>query len=1093
MNRGFPRKSLACALALAFPVIHGMAAEPYPPLPPALSTAVPPNVVLYIDTSGSMLQDSNNQWMQTGLCNSNTTAWNWCVDNNWNGYRTAVDSEATTPNSKMNIAKRVMRNLVSNNRSLRFGVFTFQDNPNNIGGNERSQAAIKRVDVREVSTDAGLAAVQAAINGVYGRTGTPLAEGLFEITRYFEGKTSRYGLNGGAAYTSPIQYRCQKNFAIVVTDGDATGDQNLPGSGQSGEDGNGVIAAFSYTARDSAGAAVSKTFSVCTAANSTADDGYNVTCPSTYDSGGAPRSFGDSSNRPSALRDVAMYANRADLRVGGVDGDNRSFDDPQFALQNMITYTVGFATTNAVLPSVAKVGGGLYYSASNETDLANSLNSAISSIGDITSNAGGISVKGDTLTSGNLIFQPVFDPQGWFGELRCFVNNGILTESSGLGTACTPNAKAVIPDAASRYLYSSKVVGQVTTPFDFTTGAVTGSMTTAQKNALGTTDTERQNVVSFLRGSTVTAYRSRPYGLLGDIIDGKPVTVAAPSGESNDSSYASFKTSNASRGMVFIGANDGMLHGFRMSDMNEIVGYVPSAVYRNLKLLTDVNYGNSATAPHTYFVNGALRKADVKNGSNWMTLMVGGLGEGGQSYFALDVTNENTLKTNGTVKWEFSDIRDADLGYTFPAPLIYNVRTSANTVVPAVIMANGYENTYDDTASGGQKATAKSSVLYILNALTGELLTKITVPSSGSQPSQGLSSPAGVDVGQDGVLDYVYAGDINGNLWRFDLTKDTPAQFFVAPNPVFKAANGQPITIRPAIQAVTSSADNSDLGNLIMFGTGQLLVDADRSDKTVQSFYAVLDKMTSSVVTATKADLTQRTILDTEPVSGASYRAGNYRQISTSPTLDLRAPSNTSKGWYLDLPEETERLVTSPLLLTDRLVFGTGIPKAAEKCVPGGRGWIMGLNPLNGSVTESKTGRQYSFVDVKVDGKSTDDDKINFSGGKAFASGFEIDGIPTELTYVSKSVTSSAPAGVDSGLGNAGSAIALENVNYSAVFTGNAGGQSVTTGKPIARPESTGGGNYIVGLQGKPKVIPPGAPPSSSGVKVETTLWREIR
>lgn len=1093
MNRGFPRKSLAAALALAFPVLNGLAAEPYPPLPPALSTAVPPNVLLYIDTSGSMLQDSSNQWMQRGLCDSIYYGWNWCVDSNWYDYRTAVDSEGSTPNSKMNIAKRVMRNLVSNNRSLRFGVFTFQDNPNNIGGNERSQAAKKRVDVREVTTNDGLAAVHSAINSVYGRTGTPLAEGLFEITRYFEGKTSLYGLNGGAAYTSPIQYRCQKNFAIVVTDGDASGDQNLPGTGQLGEDYNAVIGPVDYTARDSEGNAVARKFSVCTAATSTADDGYNVTCPSTYDSGGAVRSFGDTTNRPSALRDVAMYANRADLRVGGLDADNKSFDDPKFPLQNLITYTVGFATTNPVLPSVAKVGGGRYYSASNETDLANSLNSAMSSIGDFTSNAGGVSVKGDTLSSGNLIFQPVFNPRGWSGELRCFVNGGGLTGATSLGSACTPNAKAVVPADASRYLYSSKVVGQVTTPFDFTTGAVTASMTTAQKNALGTTDAERQNVVSFLRGSNITGYRSRTSGLLGDIIDGKPMTVAAPSGESNDASYASFKTTNASRGMVFVGANDGMLHGFRMSDMNEIVGYVPSAVYRNLTVLTDPNYGSSATAQHTYFVNGALRKADIKNGSNWMTLLVGGLGEGGQSYFALDVTNENVTKTNATVKWEFSDIRDADLGYTFPAPLIYNVRTSSKTVVPAVIMANGYENTYDDTASGGQKATAKSSVLYVLNAVTGELLSKITVPSSASLPSQGLSSPAGVDVGQDGVLDYVYAGDVNGNLWRFDLTKDTPDQFFVTPNPIFRAPKGQPITIRPAVQAVTSSADNSDVGNLVLFGTGQLLVDADRSDKTVQSFYAVLDKMTPSVVTATKADLIQRTIVDTEPLSGGGTRAGNYRQISTSPTLDLRATGNTSKGWYLDLPEETERLVTSPLLLSDRIVFGTGIPKAAEQCVPGGRGWIMGLNPLNGSVTESKTGRQYSFVDVKVDGKSTDDDKISFAGGKAFASGYEVNGIPTELTYLSKSVSSSAPAGVDTGLGNVGSAVALENVNYSAVFTGNAGGQSVTTGKPIARPESTGGGTYVSCLQGKPDCDSSGGPPSSSGVKVETTLWREIR
>ena len=128
MQREFRLKIIGLALMAAFPAASVLAQEPYPALPPALSTSVTPNIVLYIDTSGSMLQDQNNNWMQTNLCNSATQGWNWCVDNNWNGYRTAVDSEAVTPNSKMNIAKRVSRNLINSNRSFRFGVFSFRDN-----------------------------------------------------------------------------------------------------------------------------------------------------------------------------------------------------------------------------------------------------------------------------------------------------------------------------------------------------------------------------------------------------------------------------------------------------------------------------------------------------------------------------------------------------------------------------------------------------------------------------------------------------------------------------------------------------------------------------------------------------------------------------------------------------------------------------------------------------------------------------------------------------------------------------------------------------------------------------------------------------
>lgn len=1105
MKSVFRPNSMRWAICLAFPVMssgYALATEPFPPLPPALSTSVTPNIMLYIDTSGSMLQDENNKWMLTNLCDSNVN-WGACVNNNTNNYRTRIDSESWSPNTKMNIAKRVMRNLVDNNRHLRFGVFSFQDRQADIGGTERSQAGKLRAPVQDVSSDAGRDNVINAINGLYGRTATPLAEGLMEITRYFSGDTSLYGLlASGSKYTSPIQYRCQKNFVIVVTDGDATDDQNLPGSTRQGDDGRAAISSISYTARNDAGGAVSKSFSVCRSASATADDGMNVTCPSTYDSNATSRPFEVATtsgrtttyNYPAAIRDVAMYANRADFRVGGTDADGKSFDDPKFALQNLITYTVGYAINNPVLPSAAKVGGGKYYKADNEDQLQTSLNNAISSIADLTSNAGGVATKGDSVSSGNKVFQPVFTPSGWYGELRCYDLSA--SGVTGLGEECKPNAKGVIPNWSSRTILSNKVDASGTTSFVFAPSALT-SMTAAQKAALGSdanSEAERKNVIDFLRGNdTITGFRRRPNGLLGDIIASQPLSVAAPTGNTPDTAYAAFKTAHASRGLVFIGANDGMLHGFRMSDMNEFMGYIPSAVYPRLKALKETDYGQSAGTPHVFHVNGPMRQADIKVGANWMTMLVGGLAQGGQGYFALNVTDEATAKQTSAVKWEWTDVSDKDMGYSFGAPVIYNVRTSATTAEPAVILVNGYENDHDDTATGGQQATAKSSALYVIKAGTGELLKKITLPAG----SQGLSAPAGVDYGQDGVLDYVYAGDVNGNLWRFDMTSNTPAGFKVVTTPIFVASNTdgtrQPITIRPAILGVSKSSDGSSVGNLVMFGTGKLLQDADRTDATVQSFYAILDNMSGTPTTVTRSQLVARTVLDTKSENRTGYRAGTYRQISTLPKLDLTSDTNTQKGWFLDLPDKTERLVTSPLLLVDKLLFGTGVPEAAEKCVPGGRGWIMGLNPLTGSVTASRTGREYSFVDVKLDGTSTDADKLGFASGNAFVSGFATEGIPTELTYISQSTRLVVPTTTNSGLGDAGSVIAMQDANSMAVHTGNAGPGGVTTGNPIARPEQSGKGNLIHCVQGQPNCDQSGLNAASSGVKVETTLWREIK
>lgn len=1104
MQRQFRLKTIGLALMAAFPAASVLAQEPYPALPPALSTSVTPNIVLYIDTSGSMLQDQNNNWMQTNLCNSAIQGWNWCVDNNWNGYRAAVDSEAVTPNSKMNIAKRVSRNLINNNRSLRFGVFSFRDNPWNIGGNERNQAAVMRTAVRDVVSDADRDVVVNAINGIFGRTATPLGEGLLEITRYYSGQRSLYGLNGGANYVSPIQYRCQKNFAIVITDGDATGDQNLPGTGRTGEDGNAVINALSYTARDSNGAAVSRNFSVCTAAGSTTDDGYNVTCPSTYESDGSARAFGGDANRPGALRDVAMYANRADLRVGGNDLDNKSFDDPKFSLQNLITYTVGFAVNNAVLPSAAKVGGGKYYQANNETQLADSLKNVMSSIGDMTSNAGGFAVQSPAVSNNNKLFQPVFNPKGWYGELRCF------NEAAGVGgfmaSACSPNAKAVIPAEASRRIYSAKVVGGETTRFDFTESNLS-VMTLAQQSLLGSADNaalERKNVINYIRGRAITGYRSRPNGLLGDMIDSQPLAVGAPSGITPDTAYANFASTNASRGLVFIGANDGMLHGFNIADMTEVMAYVPSSVYPNLKALKETNYGESAGTPHAYHVNGALRKADIKQSTGaWQTLLVGGLAQGGQGYFALNVSNVATLSSNAAVQWEWTDANDAEMGYSFPAPLIYNVRSDAG-IVPAVILANGYENNFDDTARGGQKAANKTSALFILNAVTGKLIRKISVPTTTSVPaspfpSEGLSSPAGVDIGQDGVLDYVYAGDINGNLWRFDLTANSQSAFSVSSSPLFRA--GQPITTRPAIQHVTKRSDDSSLGHMIYFGTGKLLMDSDRTDVSQQRMYGVLDTMASTIAPVSISELAPRSVIDVK-ANGSGQRAGNYRQVSSTPEFDIRADSSAYKGWYLDLPEQSERLVSTPLLIGNRLMFGTGIPLASEKCVPGGRGWIMGLDSLTGSVTKSKYGNEFTFVDLTGDGRSSDDDKINFSGGKAFMSGFDVQGIPTELTWIATSSSNTAPSGGgNGGLGGSGAGVALEGANAMGVFTGGQGGSGgVGTGQGIGRPDegAAGGGGELTwgtkgGGGGGGGGGQEGGPPESNAVRMETTLWREIK
>ncbi|MDR2187706.1 MAG: hypothetical protein LBE62_06590 [Azonexus sp.] len=1094
MNNRFKTNVIKLALCLAYPALNypALAQDAWPAIPAALSPAVTPNIMLLVDTSGSMLQDDHNQFFDIpagGGYDSATRCqfyyadqgydvniygwdytWGQCIPLDYTNWRTRIDVH---PDTKMVIAKNVMINLIDNNRNLRFGLFSFQDQKLSLGGDERAQAGILRRPIGSVAAKADRDALVDAINGLYGRTATPLGEALLEVTRYYAGETSLYGLlpNAGDRYTSPMQYRCQRNFTIVITDGDATNDENLPGTGVKGTntDANPVIPALSYVARDSSGAAVQKSFSVCSAASTQSDDTYNVTCPATYDSDGVtarvfkPGASGDTENRPGALRDVAMYANRADLHVGGTDLDGKSFDDPKFALQNMVTFTVGFAVDNAVLPSAAKVGGGKYYNANNEVELTAALNDAVASIGNVVSNAsGGPAANGATLSTADKMFLPVFHPTGWYGELRCF-----KLDAQGNATgACAPNAGAVFPAPAERNIVTANVVAGVTNPFAFTADNV-NKMTTEQKNALGPNTPEQKEVINFIRGEEgIDGFRTRPDGLLGDIVDGKPLTIGVPGGQTTDNAYADFTTAHHTRGMVFIGANDGMLHGFTTSNMTEIFGFVPSPVYPKLKTLTAINYGGPVT-PHVYHVNGALRQQDLKLSGGWMTLLVGGLAQGGQGWFALNATNPTTLADPDTaVKWEFTDKSDPDLGYTFGIPVIYNVRTSTTDAVPVVLLPNGYKNNYDDGAVG-----ANPAVLFIVDADDGKVVKKIATLSD-----QGLSSPAGVDFPADGVLDYVYAGDRSGKLWRFDLTSPINATL-PDPHLVFDAGPGHPIIQRPVIQVVKDK-DGKFLGNLVIFGTGSLLEGSDRLDNTTQTMYGVLDRMGNGTVD--RNDLAERRVEEAVVASGDQV-AGTYRRIyavDTSTPFDLSNPNNAKRGWFLDLPALSERLAATPYLLSDRVLFGTGIPNSAEVCNTGS-GWLMAVNPLTGLVIQGPRGGDFDFYDVKMDGRSTDADKVQFPTGKSFVSGVKLDGIPTELLVVVQSMEYATFAS-DNPFALAAANMALQDSNASGVFDGT----SVGKGQGAHTQQCLIGSDDCVKFT---------APKAGGGVRVETTIWREIR
>jgi Neisseria PilC beta-propeller domain len=219
-------------------------------------------------------------------------------------------------------------------------------------------------------------------------------------------------------------------------------------------------------------------------------------------------------------------------------------------------------------------------------------------------------------------------------------------------------------------------------------------------------------------GSCTPSFRSRPTSKLADIIHSAPTYVAAPGFGYPDSMegspYSAFATANVSRAaMIYVGANDGMLHGFSATTGREVLAYVPTSVYKNLSALTTASLSatpGEATAHH-YQVDGSPTVADVYYSGAWHTLLVGGLGAGGQGIYALDVTdpsNFSEANASSIVRWEFSDADDADMGYTFAQPLL--VKT--NNGRWSVIVGNGYNNSEDD----GQVSSSGHAVLFVLDA-----------------------------------------------------------------------------------------------------------------------------------------------------------------------------------------------------------------------------------------------------------------------------------------------------------------------------------------------------------------------------------------
>lgn len=522
--------------------------------------------------------------------------------------------------------------------------------------------------------------------------------------------------------------------------------------------------------------------------------------------------------------------------------------------------------------------------------------------------------------------------------------------------------------------------------------------------------------IDYLRGNRAgegTTFRRRS-SLLGDFYSSTPAVVAGAryleqfsNRLEGNTAYTTFKASIANRTpRVYVGGNAGMLHGFNALTGVEEFAFIPSAVFPKLYKLTGSNY------THEFYVEGSPVVGDVYDSATrqWRTILVGTLKGGGKSVFALDVTTPGSER----LLWQFDEnsitaTNAARMGYSFSQPTIARLHNGKW----GVVFGNGYESAGN---SNGKAA------LFVLDAMQGTLLRSLEVQGTNGIPN-GLSTPKLGDYNADGVADYAYAGDLQGNLWRFDLLRSnrSPATPFTTGddaagagnefrvgfggNPLFRASADNAGSQRQAITSAPSLvAHPTGTGYLVVFGTGRFFDTDDKDgDKSMpQSIYGIWDKQTLGEVASnpniSRSSLQQQSITNTVTSSAADGSSRQARVISNNNVRWQAANNLTAQnGWYLNLVQSDGEMVVENMSQLGRTVFFQSLIPNSDPCGDGTSNWSYAVNPYTGGRTSQRAFDYSPSADVgtnvisgvRQDGEGGGSLSQNPDGGYQYCTGQE--------------------------------------------------------------------------------------------------------
>lgn len=607
---------------------------------------------------------------------------------------------------------------------------------------------------------------------------------------------------------------------------------------------------------------------------------------------------------------------------------------------------------------------GRFLNAKTPKEISASIRSVLVAVQDSSLPSGRDATSSARVASDTFFVIPSFSTRNnstdWSGSLVAYKvkNDGTLGNLLWANTTAPDGDAAQLlpaPDSRKLYAVTTPGISSARAVKDFTPTNL-GSSETARLSAIGLTATDltlypsltSTQAVNYLRGDRTLEQNFDSSGVLasgilrsrtsalGDIIGSTPVIFSATENfgyaslaGSNGTSYTTFLNNRKNqKPMVYAGSNDGYLHAFDGQTGIESWAYVPNGVMSGMGRLINPQY------QHKYLVDGQITVSDAQIGAAWGSALVAGLGAGGKGLIGINITNPRTAAANNLM-WDLTgSAANADMGYVFGKPLIVPIRGANNAPKWVVIFGNGYNST------NGKPA------LMVVDLQTGALLASIK-PSVGSTntTANGLGNVVAI-ADADGFASTIYSGDLDGNVWKFNLAGVASSGWSVAldGSPLFTAkdANGvaQPIT------GGFDVARGPNGGVMVYFGSGRYFAVGDNATTSLattqtSSLYAIVDLGAS--VTGGQGALQRRTL--SSQVAGTTAT----RAIDKG-TVDYDA----KKGWFIDLKVtgsttvKGERFIGVPRVEGGVVYFVTFEP-IGDNCTPGGINWLYGLDTITGS------------------------------------------------------------------------------------------------------------------------------------------------